>query len=72
MSNDEADEQGAIRAYNSAIALAREVDDQATADLLLDILKMEEGHVDWAEIQRTQIAQMGLENYLARQAGGAA
>ncbi len=72
VSNDEADEQGAIRAYNSAIALAREVADQATADLLVDILKMEEGHVDWAEIQRTQIAQMGLENYLAKQTGGAA
>ncbi len=72
VSNDEADEQGAIRAYNSAIALAREVADQATADLLLDILKMEEGHVDWAEIQRTQIAQMGLENYLAKHTDGSA
>ena len=29
------------------------------------------GHVDWAEIQRTQIAQMGIENYL-NQTGGAA
>jgi bacterioferritin (cytochrome b1) len=28
---------------------------------------MEEGHVDWAEIQRAQIEQMGLENYLAGQ-----
>ena len=72
VSNDQADEQGAIRAYNSAIGLAHEVADQATADLLVEILKMEEGHVDWAEIQRTQIAQMGLENYLAKQTGGAA
>lgn len=44
MSNDQTDEVGAIRAYNSAIALAHEVADQATADLLLSILKMEEGH----------------------------
>jgi bacterioferritin (cytochrome b1) len=29
---------------------------------------MEEGHVDWAEIQRAQIDQMGLENYLVNQA----
>lgn len=72
VSNDEADEQGAIRTYNSAIALAREVSDQSTADLLLDILKMEEVHLDWAEIQRTRIAQMGLENYLAKQSDGAA
>ena len=72
VSNDQEDELGAIRAYNSAIGLAREVADQATADLLTQILKMEEGHVDWAEIQRTQIEQMGIENYLANQTGGAA
>ena len=72
VSNDQEDELGAVRAYNSAIGLAHEVADQATADLLLEILKMEEGHVDWAEIQRTQIAQMGIENYLTNQTGGAA
>ena len=72
VSNDQADEVGAIRAYNNAIALAHEVADQATADLLLAILKMEEGHVDWAEVQRSQIEQMGVANYLAKQTGGAA
>ena len=72
VSNDQDDELGAVRAYNSAIGIAHEVADQATADLLLEILKMEEGHVDWAEIQRTQIAQMGIENYLTKQTGGAA
>jgi len=72
VSNDQEDELGAIRAYNSAIGLAHEVADQATADLLLKILKMEEGHVDWAEIQRTQIEQMGLENYLTNQTEAAA
>ena len=46
VSNDQADELGAIRAYNSAIGLALEVADQSTADLLTEILKMEEGHVD--------------------------
>ena len=69
--NDQEAEIGAIRSYNSAIALAREVADQATADLLTTILKMEEGHVDWAEVQRSQIEQMGLENYLAKQTQGA-
>jgi bacterioferritin len=72
VSADQKDEQGAIQSYNSAIALAREVSDQATADLLLTILKMEEGHEDWGEIQRSQIEQMGLENYLANQTEGAA
>jgi len=28
---------------------------------------MEEGHVDWAEMQRDQIEQMGIENYLTNQ-----
>ena len=67
ISNDNGDELDAIRAYNDAIKLAREVDDQGTVDLLTKILKMEEGHVDWAEIQRAQIEQMGMENYLINQ-----
>ena len=61
-----------MRAYNAAIRLAHEEDDQATVDLLTRILKMEEGHVDWAEKQRAQIEQMGLDNYLTTQTEGAA
>jgi bacterioferritin len=64
---DQADELAAVRAYNAAIRLTQEVDDQATAELLRKILLMEEGHVDWAEQQRDQIEQMGLENYLTNQ-----
>jgi len=67
INNDNGDELDAVHAYNEAIKLAREVDDQGTVDLLTRILKMEEGHVDWAEIQRAQIKQMGLENYLVNQ-----
>jgi len=67
ITNDQEAELGAVRAYNGAIALAHEVDDQASVDLLIRILKMEEGHVDWAEIQRAQVDQMGLENYLTNQ-----
>jgi len=69
---DQEAEVGAIRAYNAAIALAGEVGDQSTADLLTEILKMEEGHVDWAETQRAQIEQMGLQNFLSNQSEGAA
>ena len=72
VSADQRDERSAIQSYNSAVALAHDVSDQATADLLLTILKMEEGHEDWGEIQRTQIEQMGLENYLVNQTQGAA
>jgi len=64
-------EEAAVKAYNRAIGVARQAGDESTADLCLRILKMEEGHMDWAERQRTQIAQMGLQNYLARQTKGA-
>ena len=67
ISNDDQDELEAVHAYNKAIKLSQEVNDQGTVDLLTKILKMEEGHVDWAEIQRAQIDQMGLENYLISQ-----
>ena len=70
--NDQKAEVAAVRAYNEGIRFAHEVADQATADLLTQILKMEEGHADWAEMQRAQIEQMGLENYLANQTTGAA
>ena len=72
ISNDNGDELDAIHAYNVAIKLAREVVDQGTVDLLTKILKMEEGHVDWAEMQRAQIEQMGMENYLVNQTEGSA
>lgn len=67
ITNDNGDEMSAVKSYNSAINLAREVEDQVTVDLLTRILKMEEVHVDWAEKQLTQINQMGLENYLLLQ-----
>ncbi len=69
--NDQDSEVGAVRAYNAGIRLAREVEDQGTADLLTTILKMEEGHVDWAETQRDQVEQMGLQIYLINQTEGA-
>jgi bacterioferritin len=68
INNDYNNELEVVREYNDAIKLAREVDDQGTVDLLTRILKMEEGHVDWAEIQRAQIMQMGMKNYLVNQA----
>ena len=72
VSNDQDAELAAVRAYNKAIVLAHEVADQGTVDLLIQILKMEEGHVDWAEAQRDQIGQMGMQNYLANQTEGTA
>jgi bacterioferritin len=65
---DQDAELDAVKAYNAGIAAASQAGDEATADLLTEILKMEEGHVDWAEQQRAMIGQMGTENYLANQA----
>jgi len=71
ITSDEQAEMDAIHAYNEGIALAGKLSDQSTADLLTQILKMEEGHADWGETQRTQIEQMGIQNYLANQTGDA-
>jgi bacterioferritin len=65
--NDNDDELETVYAYNEGIKLALEVKDQGSVDLLTKILKIEEGHVDWAEMQRAQIDQMGMENYLVNQ-----
>lgn len=71
VTNDHDLEVAAVRAYNDAAKLAGDVGDNSTRDLLVKILKDEEGHVDFAEIQRAQIEQMGIANYLANQSEGA-
>jgi bacterioferritin len=62
-------ENGAIAAYNEGIRLAVDVGDNGTRELLESILVDEEDHIDWIEAQQDQIAQMGIENYLAQQLG---
>ena len=58
-------ETGAIKAYNDTIAAAVTHGDNGTRELVAKILLDEERHVDWAEMQRELIKQMGLQNYLA-------
>jgi bacterioferritin len=72
VSNDQDSEITGVEAYNAAIKTAREAEDEGTVDLLRKILKMEEDHVDWAEMQQAQIEQAGLLNYLTNQTEGAA
>lgn len=67
ISSDTETEIKVVNEYNEAINLAHQTGDQGTVDLLTKILKEEEDHVDWAEIQHAQIEQMGLENYLVNQ-----
>jgi bacterioferritin len=65
--NDRQAEHNAIKAYNEGIRLTVEVGDNGTRELLESILVDEEDHIDWIEAQQDQIAQMGIENYLAQQ-----
>ena len=69
--NDYGAELDAVKGYNGAIKLAVEAGDNGSRDLLTKILKDEEAHVDWAEQQRDQIQQMGIEIYLNKQTEGA-
>ena len=65
--SDWAAEEGAIKAYNDAIRLAVELSDNGTRELLENILKDEEDHIDWIEAQLDQIKQMGVQPYLSEQ-----
>ncbi len=60
----------AIPRLNQSIALAVEVGDNGTRELLEEILTSEEGHVDWLEAQLDLIKVVGVENYLAQQIAG--
>jgi bacterioferritin len=65
--NDVEAEMGAIKAYNEAIKMAVDLGDNGTRELLEAILKDEEDHLDWLEAQLDQIAQLGIQAYLAEQ-----
>lgn len=64
---DRAREEIAIKAYNDAIVLAAEVGDHATRDMLIQILKDEDRHMDELEELLDQIEQMTLPMFLTTQ-----
>ena len=64
-------EQAAIPVLRNGIALCEEKADFVSRQLLADILKSEEDHVDWIEEQFDLIKRMGLENYVQLQSGSA-
>ena len=65
--NDLSSENDAVKSYNDGIRLAFELGDNGTRELLTSILKDEEGHVDFLEVQIEQIKQLGIQNYLVEQ-----
>jgi bacterioferritin len=68
--NDLALELDAIPRLNQGIALAVQVGDNGTRELLTKILMDEEHHVDYLEAQLHIVHEIGLDNYLAQQIHG--
>jgi bacterioferritin len=68
LANDLASEMMAIEHYNNAIKYARDINDNATREILEGILKEEDGHVNDIEARLDQIKQMGVEHFLSIQA----
>jgi len=64
-----ADELTAVANYNIAVKLAADVGDNATREILEGILGEEDGHVNEIEENLDQIKQMGVQHFLAIQAG---
>jgi bacterioferritin len=60
-------ERAAVAALNAGAELCRGLGDNSTRDLVEDILKAEEGHIDWIEEQMELIRQVGEAHYLSQQ-----
>jgi bacterioferritin len=63
-------EENAVAMYNNAVKVSREAGDDASRELFSLLLKDEEEHVDWLEMQLHQIKEIGYERYLSNQAEG--
>jgi bacterioferritin len=64
-------EENAVAMYNNAIKVSRDAGDDVSRELFSLLLKDEEEHVDWLEMQLHQIKEIGYERYLSNQAEGA-
>jgi bacterioferritin len=64
---DLAVEREAVERFNRGIALAVEVGDNGTRELLAGMLTSEEEHVDWLETQLSLIEALGTQLYLNEQ-----
>ncbi len=61
----------AVPELKEAIRDCENVGDFVSRDLFLEILRDEEGHVDYLETQLEMIEQMGIENYVQLQSAPA-
>ena len=60
-------EREAVRALNAGIEVCRSLGDNGSRELLEDILKSEEDHINWIEAQLELLRQVGDAQYLAQQ-----
>jgi bacterioferritin len=60
-------EREAVERFNRGIALAVELGDNGTREMLADMLVSEEEHVDWLETQLHLVESLGAELYLNEQ-----
>ena len=65
LENDHELEVKTVKDYNDAMKLAAEVGDNATRDVLKEILMDEDAHVDELEELQDQMDQMSLEIFLS-------
>ena len=65
LKNDLATETDAVKMYNDIAQICVAEKDQGTKELVDDILREEEAHVDGLEERLDQIEQMGLGNFLS-------
>lgn len=64
---DLASEHEAVEMYKNGVAYCESVRDYVSRDLFADVLREEEGHVEFLELQLEMIKQMGLQNYIQLQ-----
>ena len=59
-------EMDALEALTEAIAHCEQVGDFGTREILEEMVRDEEAHIDWLETQQETIRQIGIEHYLAQ------
>ncbi len=64
-------EYEAVTMYRNAVKVCDELGDYVSRDLFAEVLRDEEGHVDFLETQFDMIRQMGLPNYIQLQSEAA-
>ena len=64
-------EREAVEMYRNGAAYCETVKDYVSRELFEEVLKDEEGHVDFVETQFEMIARMGIQNYVQLQSKAA-